>query len=62
MANGDPCEPDAPYRLVERTAASATPVRSTAAGQLWVYFGSDSGFEGTTTFFIDHVRLTLTPR
>ncbi|MCC2663691.1 MAG: hypothetical protein K0S35_1613 [Geminicoccaceae bacterium] len=28
-------------------------------GNLWVLIGTDSGFEGRTTYFITHIRLTL---
>ena len=64
LANGDPCgDPDPPrYKLLVRTATRPTPVRATSAGNLWVYFGSDSGFESRSTYFIDQVRVTLTRR
>ena len=64
LANGDPCgDPDPPlYRLLVRTATRPTPVRATSSGNLWIYFGSDSGFESRSTYFIDQVRVTLTRR
>lgn len=62
LANGDDCNLPATYRLLHRTATAPRPVRATAAGKLWVYFGSDSGFEGTSRWFLDRVRVTLTRR
>jgi hypothetical protein len=60
LANGDPCEDPPRYKLLQRTATRSTAVRATSAGYLWVYFGSDSGFESRSTYFIDQVRVTLT--
>jgi hypothetical protein len=62
LANGDPCEDPPRYKLLVRTATRPTPVRATSNGNLWVYFGSDSGFESRSTYFIDQVRVTLTKR
>jgi len=62
LANGDPCEDPPRYKLLVRTATRPTPVRATSAGNLWIYLGSDSGFESRSTYFIDQVRVTLTRR
>jgi hypothetical protein len=62
LANGDPCEDPPRYKRLVRTATRPTPVRATSAGNLFIYFGSDSGFESRSTYFIDQVRVTLTRR
>jgi hypothetical protein len=62
LANGDSCDLPPRYKLLQRTATRPTPVRATSNGNLWIYFGSDSGFESRSTYFIDQVRVTLTRR
>ena len=62
LANGDSCDEPPRYKLLQRTATRPTPVRATTSGNLWVYFGSDSGFESRSTYFIDQIRVTLTRR
>jgi hypothetical protein len=62
LANGDPCESPARYVLLQRTASSSIPVRSDGAGRLWMYVGTDSGFEARSTYYVDRVEVTLTPR
>lgn len=62
LAKGDACGGPARYVLLERTARSASPARTDASARLWVYLGSDSGFEGKTTYYIDRIQVTLTPR
>lgn len=62
LANGDSCDLEPRYKRLQRTATRSTPVRATSSGNLWVYFGSDSGFESRSTYFLDQVRVTLTRR
>ena len=62
LANGDSCDLPPRYKLLVRTATRPTPVRATSGGNLWVYFGSDSGFESRSTYFIDQIRVTLRRR
>lgn len=71
IANGDPCEDPARYRLrTFDTREARTPsgalkppltARSDAAGTLWVFLGTDSGFEGLTAIYIDAVTVRLEP-
>lgn len=35
------------------------PVLSNEAGELWIIFGTDSGFEGTTTIYYNYIRVEL---
>jgi hypothetical protein len=61
LGNGDECDGSAPvYKIIERTAT--TQVTAPWTGQLYLYLGTDSGFEGKTTYFIDDIKVTLTPR
>jgi hypothetical protein len=62
LANGDSCDAPPSYRILSRSAKSIAPVRATSSGNLWIYFGSDSGFEGASSYFIDGVMVTLTRR
>lgn len=62
LANGDPCEDPPRYKILTRTATRPTRVRATSAGNLWIYIGTDSGFESRSTYFVDQVRVTLTRR
>jgi hypothetical protein len=62
LANGDSCDDPPRYKILVRSATRPTPVRATSTGKLWVYFGSDSGFESRSTYYLDQVRVTLTRR
>ncbi len=37
-------------------------VSASEAGELWLFFGTDSGYEGTTSLYYTRLRATLTPR
>jgi hypothetical protein len=62
LANGLPCEDEPQWVSLERTGSRATPVKADASGRLWFFVGTDSGFEGITTYYVDRVEVTLTPR
>lgn len=53
----------ATYKLVQK-ANGGKPfvVKANEAGEIWVYVGSDSGFEGLTTLYYDRIRVFLTPQ
>jgi hypothetical protein len=66
IANGIPCEEalesdPLPYALVTLSAASDGTVTATEDGSLWVFVGTDSGFEGRTSLFYDRIAVVLTP-
>ena len=42
-------------------ANSPITIRSDSAGNLWVFVGTDSGFEGTTVLYYTSITITLTP-
>jgi hypothetical protein len=42
-------------------ADSPITVRSDSDGTLWIFVGTDSGFEGTTTLYYTAISVTLTP-
>lgn len=65
VANGIPCEEaleqdPPPAAMIERTG-TVEGVTSTAHGRLWLFVGTDSGFEGRTSVYYDRIDVTLTP-
>jgi hypothetical protein len=65
VANGIPCEEaldseEAPYAMVERTARIETSTDD--AGNLWLFVGTDSGFEGRTSIYYDRIEAVLSPQ
>ena len=61
IANGIPCE-DATgmFVLLRRSATMNTTVKADLSGSLWVYVGTDSGFEGTTGVYYAFIAVLLT--
>lgn len=46
------------YQLMQRDNDETTfTARSNANGELWVFLGVDSGFEGLTTFYVTNVKI-----
>lgn len=65
FANSQPCaSPSSAYELKTLSSGSgaALTTRTDANGALWVVFGTDSGFEGVTTMFIESIQITAQPR
>jgi hypothetical protein len=62
---GDVSKPDgapAGFQLVTRSSGAAfLDTTSSPAGDLWLFFGTDSGFEGTTSLYYTNVNVTLDP-
>jgi len=63
--NGIPCEQalesdQAPYAMVTRTG-TVEDVTVAEDGSLWLFVGTDSGFEGRTSIYYDRIEVTLTP-
>lgn len=49
------------YKLVERSNADKPfTVKANAQGEIWLYVGTDSGFEGLSIFYYDRITATLT--
>jgi hypothetical protein len=48
------------YRLIERSSAEPIEVTSSQTGSIWVWIGTDSGFEGRTELFYDQITIELT--
>ena len=61
LANGVPCQ-DATgqYVVFRRSAAMTNTVRTDGTGALWVWVGTDSGFEGTTGVYYAFIAVLLT--
>lgn len=55
MANGRPCDDPAAFVLLSRDGTHTA--TSDAAGEMTVFVGTDSGFEGRSEFFYDAIRL-----
>ena len=61
-ANGSPECSDTPYRMIERdNLEEPLTVRTDAEGSAWIFVGSDSGFEGTTSLYYDRIDVVLEP-
>jgi hypothetical protein len=53
-------DPNAPtYHPKELRSETLLPVKSDEKGELWVFLGTDSGFEGSTKFYIAQISLQL---
>lgn len=51
------------YALVHRNNRSVQQSATTSAdGSLWIFFGTDSGFEGTTSLYYTHAAAVLMPK
>jgi hypothetical protein len=49
------------YKLIQRTnREQLMTVKTNAAGELWLLIGTDSGFEGETVLYYNHIRVTAT--
>jgi hypothetical protein len=61
IANGLPCEQANRYVLIDRLYHHPELVRTDSRGRLWVFVGTDSGFEGLTTLYYYQIIVTLRP-
>ncbi|MCE7066815.1 hypothetical protein [Dyadobacter sp. CY326] len=60
VSNG---EATAAYKLVQKNSGSKTlTVKANEAGEIWLFVGTDSGFEGLTTLYYDRIRVFLDPQ
>jgi hypothetical protein len=55
----DPQNPS--YQPMFLYSSNSLIVQSSAQGELWIFLGTDSGFEGITKYFIAEVNLTIRP-
>lgn len=63
VANGvEQCTGEVPYRMIT-LANLGEPFGATtsANGSLWIFVGTDSGFEGKTTLYYDTIEVSLEP-
>lgn len=62
IANGTPCNSGvSPYVTIQRVHQHTTEVAASPAGELWLLVGTDSGYEGRTTYYYQSIKVTLTP-
>lgn len=63
VANGVPCEEaDGSFVLLRRTGQLGRPVRTDGTGSVWIFAGTDSGFEGTTEIYYAFIAALFTLR
>jgi len=61
-ANGIPCGSQPPkYVSVQRNHQHTHLVNANSRGEIWLLFGTDSGFEGATNLYFQRIDVTLTP-
>lgn len=49
------------YKLVQKNSGSKTiSVKPNEAGEIWLFVGTDSGFEGLTVLYYDRIKVFLT--
>lgn len=62
IANGTPCNLNStPYIFIDRPHQHTSEVTADTAGNLWLFVGTGSGFEGFTTLYYQRVEVVLTP-
>jgi hypothetical protein len=62
IANGLPCNLNSkPYVSIQRSHTHTTDVTADSAGDLWMFVGTRSGFEGFTTLYYQQIDVVLTP-
>lgn len=63
IANSRPCEGNPAYELKTLTSGDKPfSVMADAEGKVWLFFGTDSGFEGMTSLYYVGGKLTATPQ
>lgn len=62
IANGTPCNPSSrPYISIQRTHQHTSEITANPAGELWMFVGTRSGFEGFTALYYQRIDVVLTP-
>lgn len=66
IANGVPCDEalaadPPPYAMVTLRHVLEQPVSASAAGTVWLFVGTDSGFEARTSVYYDRIEVRLRP-
>lgn len=61
VANGvNECS-DTPYRMITRSTEEPLVLETDSSGSLWVFIGTDSGFEGTTSLYYHRISVRVEP-
>jgi hypothetical protein len=62
IANGQPCDLGPhPWVSIQRNHQHTTLVNANTQGEMWLFVGTDSGFEGFTSLYYERIDVTLTP-
>jgi hypothetical protein len=61
IGNGQPCDGSTRYVAKALRSATAITVKTDAEGKAWVLFGIDSGFEATSSIYLQNLSILFTP-
>lgn len=61
IGNGQPCEGSASYVAKSLRNTTGIKVKTDAEGKVWVLFGIDSGFEATSSIYVQNIVINFTP-
>jgi len=62
IANGQPCDLGPhPWVSIQRNHLHTTLVNANSKGEIWLFVGTDSGYEGPTNLYYQRIDVTLTP-
>ena len=63
IENSRPCDlANRRWELKSLASDAGVPVMTDDSAAAWIFFGTDSGFEGTTTLYYTQIRIDLVPR
>ena len=61
IENSRPCDlANRRWELKSLASAAAVQIATDDSEAAWIFFGTDSGFEGTTTLYYTQIRIDLT--
>ncbi|MGB9988885.1 hypothetical protein [Pseudoduganella rhizocola] len=61
IGNGQPCDGSASYVAKSLRNTTGIKVKTDAEGKVWVLFGIDSGFEATSSIYVQNIVINFTP-
>ncbi len=61
LANGRACEGERAYTAKVYRNVVSPAIKADAEGKLWIYLGIDSGFEATSSIYLQSVTMIFTP-
>jgi hypothetical protein len=62
IANGQPCDANShSWVSIQRNHQHTTLVNANSKGEIWLFVGTDSGYEALTSLYYQRIDVTLTP-